>query len=169
MAKPTYLSGNNIQCFCLQSRADKAHYSILTPAIVACRTHIGGSIPLSPLLYNQRVKDITIYHSQLRHLSMHCIQAPPPNHGEAIARQTEPWSNFDCAGVDYARPMIIKSGSIRKPTITKSYFAVFVCFSIKTVHLEVVTSFNNCGIYCNPMPFYRLARQAIRDLEPSQN
>ena len=47
---------------------------------------------------------------------------------------------FDRIIVDNARLIMIKSGSIRKPTITKSFVAVFVCFSVKAVHLETVAS-----------------------------
>ena len=43
---------------------------------------------------------------------------------------------FDHYGVDYTGLIMIKSGSIRKPTITKCYIAVCVCFSVKGVHLE---------------------------------
>ena len=49
---------------------------------------------LSPLLYNQRVKDDTPYHPQLHHLLMRCIQAMPPNHGAVSPRQTEPRSTL---------------------------------------------------------------------------
>ena len=45
---------------------------------------------------------------------------------------------FRNVGVDYTGPMMIKSGSIRKPIITKAYVCVFVCFSVKTVHLELI-------------------------------
>ena len=43
---------------------------------------------------------------------------------------------FDHVGVDYAGPLLLKVGHIRKPTIVKSYVCVFVSMS---VHLEVVT------------------------------
>ena len=46
---------------------------------------------------------------------------------------------FDRVGVDYAGPILVKSGRIRKPVVTKAYIAVFVCFSVKAVHLEPVS------------------------------
>ena len=46
---------------------------------------------------------------------------------------------FDKLGVDYAGPIIVKSGPIRRPVIMKIYMCVFVSFSVKAVHLEVVS------------------------------
>ena len=46
---------------------------------------------------------------------------------------------FDNTGVDYAGPIYIKTGSVRKPIIIKGYVAVFVSLSVKAVHLEPVT------------------------------
>ena len=44
---------------------------------------------------------------------------------------------FENTGVDYAGPMHIKTGSVRKPIIIKGY--IFVSFSVKAIHLEPVT------------------------------
>ena len=46
---------------------------------------------------------------------------------------------FSTVGVDYAGPFLLKKGHTRKPVIIKSYLAVFVCFSTKAIHLEVVS------------------------------
>ena len=43
---------------------------------------------------------------------------------------------FDCVGVDYAGPVLIKYGPVRKPRFVKGYVAVFVCLATKAVHLE---------------------------------
>ena len=45
---------------------------------------------------------------------------------------------FEVTGMDYAGPMIIKKGHIRRPTYIKAYLALFVCFATKAVHIEVV-------------------------------
>ena len=61
--------------------------------------------------------------------------------GQLLPDRLNPGRIFDCVGVDYAGPRMIKSGSIRNPIITKLYVAVFFfCFSVKAVHLEMVTS-----------------------------
>ncbi|XP_015375924.1 PREDICTED: uncharacterized protein LOC107170345 [Diuraphis noxia] len=46
---------------------------------------------------------------------------------------------FSCVGIDYAGPQLIKETSLRKSRQYKVYIAVFVCMSVKAVHLELVT------------------------------
>ena len=42
--------------------------------------------------------------------------------------------------VDYAGPISLRLGPPRSETITKSYFAIFVCFVTKAVHIDVESS-----------------------------
>ncbi len=50
-------------------------------------------------------------------------------------------SAFQEVGVDYAGPILVKSGSNkRKPALEKGYVAVFTCMVTRAVHLEPVTS-----------------------------
>jgi hypothetical protein len=46
---------------------------------------------------------------------------------------------FSKVGVDYAGPLNIKYGHVRKPTIVKAYICVFVSLTVKAVHLEAVS------------------------------
>ena len=46
---------------------------------------------------------------------------------------------FDKVGEDYTRPIMVKSGPVRRPAIRKAYMCVFMLFTMKTVHLEVVS------------------------------
>ena len=50
-----------------------------------------------------------------------------------------PGSVFEKVGVDYAGPLQIKYGMVRKPVIVKAYVCVFVSLSVKAVHLEAVS------------------------------
>ena len=42
-------------------------------------------------------------------------------------------------GIDYAGPFTLKRGHTRKPVLVKAYIALFVCFSTKAVHIEIVS------------------------------
>ena len=59
--------------------------------------------------------------------------------GQLPKARLNPGDVFRDTGVDYAGPLYIKSGSIRKPVFTKCYVAVFVSLSVKAIHLEPVT------------------------------
>ena len=41
--------------------------------------------------------------------------------------------------MDYTGPIMVKSGPIRWPVITKAYMCIFLSFIVKTVHLEAVS------------------------------
>lgn len=59
--------------------------------------------------------------------------------GELPATRTTPSRPFSEVGLDFAGPMTIKRGNPRKPTLVKLYLCVFVCFSSRAIHLEVVS------------------------------
>lgn len=55
------------------------------------------------------------------------------------AQRTKPQRPFSICGVDYMGPVGLSSKTGRNPTISKAYVAVFVCFSTRAVHLELVS------------------------------
>ncbi|XP_064387758.1 uncharacterized protein LOC135335954 [Halichondria panicea] len=59
--------------------------------------------------------------------------------GQLPVERITPGSVFDNVGVDYAGPVLIKYGYVRKPKLVKAYISVFVSLSVKAVHLELVT------------------------------
>ena len=52
---------------------------------------------------------------------------------------SHPGTVFNNVGVDYAGPIKIKSGPVRKPTVVKAYICIFVSMSVKAVHIEAVS------------------------------
>ena len=59
--------------------------------------------------------------------------------GQLPVERITPSSVFDKVGVDYAGPLLVKHGYVRKPTVVKTYICVFVCLAVKAVHLELVS------------------------------
>ncbi|KAL4126593.1 hypothetical protein QTP88_010805 [Uroleucon formosanum] len=53
--------------------------------------------------------------------------------------RVRPQRPFECVGVDYAGPLQMRELRLRKSRVFKIYIAVFVCFSTKAVHLEIVS------------------------------
>ena len=53
--------------------------------------------------------------------------------GQLPAERVTPDVVFSRVGIDYAGPLQLKLGSIRKPTIVKSYVCVFVSLSVRAV------------------------------------
>ena len=43
---------------------------------------------------------------------------------------------FENVGVDYAGPILIKYGHVRRPTVVKVYISVFVSLSVREVHFH---------------------------------
>ena len=64
----------------------------------------------------------------------------PQMMGQLPSERITPGFVFQRVGVDYVGPFLIKSGSIRKPTILKAYACVFVSLTVKAVHVELVSS-----------------------------
>ena len=60
--------------------------------------------------------------------------------GQLPTERLTPGLVSDHVGVDYAGPVYIKYGFVRKPTIVKAYICVFVSLSVKAVHLELVSN-----------------------------
>ena len=59
--------------------------------------------------------------------------------GQLPAERLKPSPPFSIVGVDYAGPVQCKRGNTRKPTLVKTYICLFICFSTKAVHLELVS------------------------------
>ena len=59
--------------------------------------------------------------------------------GQLPAARVTPAPPFSIVGVDFAGPITIRVGKVRKPTKLKAYISVFVCFVTKATHLEPVS------------------------------
>lgn len=69
--------------------------------------------------------------------------------GDLPSARVTPSRPFSRCGLDYCGPVLIKDGTLRSPKVVKAYICVFVCFSVRAVHIELVKdlttdSFLNC-------------------------
>ena len=86
------------------------------------------------------------HHKAIRSVTRGCItcrrtsvRPQPQMLGQLPMERVTPDSVFNRVGIDYARPVYIKYGFVRKPTIVKAYVCIFVSLSVKAVHLELVS------------------------------
>lgn len=59
--------------------------------------------------------------------------------GQLPIERITPGIVFESVGIDYAGPLYLKMGRVRKPCMVKAYVCVFVAMSVKAVHLELVS------------------------------
>ncbi|XP_073990942.1 uncharacterized protein [Rhodnius prolixus] len=68
-------------------------------------------------------------------------------------------SPFTTTGIDYAGPFNVKIASLRSAKVLQSYLAIFVCFSTKAIHLELVTDLTTQAFLAAPNRF--VARRGV--------
>jgi len=77
------------------------------------------------------------------HKCMKCyrwkIKAATQLMGSLPAARVNPSPAFYVTGLDYAGPIVIRHGGARSRVLTKAYVALFVCFSTRAIHLELVS------------------------------
>lgn len=64
---------------------------------------------------------------------------PQPIMSDLPDFRVQPCSPFSRVGINYAGPLFMKETSLRKARQYKVYISVFVCMSVKAVHLELVS------------------------------
>ncbi|XP_060846095.1 uncharacterized protein LOC132925744 [Rhopalosiphum padi] len=77
------------------------------------------------------------------HKCVKCFKYKPivvqPIMGQLPADRVEPARAFLKCGIDFAGPFLIKSSLRRNAPLSKSYVCIFVCFTTKATHLELVS------------------------------
>lgn len=67
------------------------------------------------------------------------IKAATQLMGSLPAARVNPSPAFHVTGLDYAGPIAIRHGGARSRVLTKAYVALFVCFSTRAIHLDLVS------------------------------
>lgn len=118
-------------------------------ALLICRRwhritcHSGPRVMISLILRQYWIVAIrSVVHTVLTNCSV-CVRltAKPsqPMMADLPAARVQQLRPFARVGVDYAGPLQMRELRLRKSRSYKVYIAVFVCFSVKAVHLEVVS------------------------------
>ena len=71
------------------------------------------------------------------------VRPHPQLMGQLPFERASPGMVFEQVGLDFAGPLYIKLGRVRKPVIVKAYVCVFVALSVKAVHLEAVSDLSS--------------------------
>ena len=90
------------------------------------------------------------------------VKPRPQKLGQLPIERVTPGPVFGKVGVDYAGPVLIKYGYVRKPTIIKTYICVFVSLTVKAVHLELVSDLSSDAFIASLRRF--ISRRGIPSL-----
>ncbi len=105
--------------------------------------HAGVTLVISSLNHRFHIIRIRTVARSITRQSVTCCRHSarpiPPMLGQLPIERLTPGAIFDKTGLDYAGPIYIKYGHVRKPVIVKSYVCVFVSLNVKAVHLELVS------------------------------
>ena len=58
--------------------------------------------------------------------------------GQLPIERITPGMVFECVGIDYAGPVLLKVELVRKPTLIKAYIGIFISLTVKAVHIELI-------------------------------
>ena len=111
----------------------------------------GGSLLVSSSLSRNLL--ILGGHKDIRSIVRSCVicrrRSPKPKPqvmGQLLPKHIMPNMVFEHIGLDFAGPLYLKRGSVRKPVILKPYVHIFMSTSVKAVHLEVVSNLSESFI-----------------------
>ncbi len=124
------------------TRVSKAHHS--SRVLHAGPTLVNASLGRRFHIIGQRnvVRSITRACVVCRRTS---AKPQPQLLGQLPPERITPGIVFEYAGIDYAGPVHLKLGRVRKPTFVKAYICLFVAMSVKAVHLEVVSDLTSAA------------------------
>ncbi len=125
------------------TRVSKAHHSSRAPSTTPCWPYSCERFT-GFLIIGQRnvVRSITRACVVCRRTS---AKPQPQLLGQLPPERITPGIVFEYVGIDYAGPVHLKLGRVRKPTFVKAYICLFVAMSVKAVHLEVVSDLTSAA------------------------
>lgn len=97
------------------------------------------------LPYHWTTKSCLNYH--LGCVTCRHTMAKPQSHliGQLPIERVTPGSVFEHTGNDYAGPVYVKLGHVRKPIFVKAYIGIFISLSVKAVHIELISDLTSAA------------------------
>ena len=90
-----------------------------------------------------------------------------PSKGQLAQTRVTSSRPFATTGLDFAGPFTIKTTSLRNAKEVKAFLALFICFSTKAVHLELVSSASTVACIAAPRRF--VSRRGLPNVVYSDN
>ena len=98
-----------------------------------------GNVSFTKVSHYGKLQEYSRCHSWLHHLQTCGWPNSPSAVGATSSWQAESRNGIWRGRSGLCRPLMLRSGSVHRPVITKAYVCVFVSFIVKAVHLEAVS------------------------------
>lgn len=86
-----------------------------------------------------------------------------PIMGQLPSSRVNPSRPFSICGMDLAGPFTIKDGTLRSRKLVKVYVCVFICFSVKAIHLEMASDLST-PVFLNTLKRFFARRGISREI-----
>ena len=87
--------------------------------------------------------------------SPHAVRVPTQQMGELPKARVRPSSPFERSGVDYAGLICLRLTKTRGQGTMKGYIAIFICTTIRPVHIEVDEDYTSVAFIAIFLSIYR--------------
>lgn len=115
----------------------------------AATCHAGPRLITSLIIRTFWIMSIRVVIRKVRSQCVVCVriaaQTPEPLMANLPSTRVQSCRPFCRVGVDFAGPLTMRENKLRKARQYKVYICVFVCMSVKAVHLEVVTELSTAA------------------------
>ena len=117
--------------------------SLLFTSMHVCLGHCGPSLLLCAVGNRFHVVGARRLSRQVCSQCKTCRRAAPRPQpqfmGELPEERITASPAFDVTGLDFAGPFTLKKGHTWKPVYIKAYTCIFICFSTRAIHIEVIS------------------------------
>lgn len=115
----------------------------------AVTCHAGSRLMTSMIMRTFWILSVRVVVRKVRSQCVVCVrlsaQSPAPVMAALPDIRVQSCRPFSRVGIDFAGPLLVRECKLRKARPYKVYISVFVCMSVKAVHLEMVTDLSTAA------------------------